>query len=328
MRPAKCDKDAYTLYILAEPKRAHCTHLSRIMDDMSHDAVNRFLKREHFTPKDLFDENKPFLRMEGCTLSVDDCVLDKPYSDPRYNDFVTWLYSGLHHKTVKGIGLVTLFCCDTGGKRFPVNYRIYEAGSKTKNELFQEMVDEVLSWGVRPAIVTADAWYASADNMKFLDARSIAWLFGLKENRIVSETPHDHFPLSQADIPPEGKVLHLRGYKHVRVFRRVFKNDGPKHYATSLQDMPVGEFERQHAEHWSIETYHRAIKQLCNAETSMVRSRKGQENHLFCVLRAFSFLEKQVVRKRIQSWYTISNALYDEAIRSFIRSQGVCFVNA
>ena len=53
---------------------------------MSHHSVNRFLQREDFAPKDLFMEVAARLILEGGTLSVDDTVLDKPYSN--YTAFI------------------------------------------------------------------------------------------------------------------------------------------------------------------------------------------------------------------------------------------------
>lgn len=47
---------------------------------ISHDSVNRFLPREAYTGRDLYDEARPSLNLKGGTLSVDDSVLDKPYS--------------------------------------------------------------------------------------------------------------------------------------------------------------------------------------------------------------------------------------------------------
>ena len=39
----------------------------------------------------------------------------------------------------------------------PVNFRVVDkAEGKTKNELFREMVSEVLGWGLRPALVSAE----------------------------------------------------------------------------------------------------------------------------------------------------------------------------
>ncbi len=75
---AQCDSTLYTLFLLSEPKYVSCVRLSEILADLSHDSVNRFLLRERYTPKDLFDEVKGELNLESGTLSVDDSVEDKP----------------------------------------------------------------------------------------------------------------------------------------------------------------------------------------------------------------------------------------------------------
>jgi len=73
---------------------------------ISHDSVNRFLYREAYTPLDLFEEVRGTLNLKGGTLSVDDTVLEKPYS--QYMELVGYFWSGKHHRTVKGINLITL----------------------------------------------------------------------------------------------------------------------------------------------------------------------------------------------------------------------------
>lgn len=58
-----------------------CTRLAEILDGLSHDSVNRFLLRERYEPKDLFNELKPHINLICKTLSGDDTVIKKPYSD-------------------------------------------------------------------------------------------------------------------------------------------------------------------------------------------------------------------------------------------------------
>ena len=41
-------------------------------------------------------------------------------------------------------------------------------------------------------------------------------------------------------------------------------------------------FEQAHREHWAIESYHRALKQVCHAERFFVRCQQAIRNHLFC----------------------------------------------
>jgi len=74
--------------------------LAKILKGLSHDSVNRFLLRE-YEPKDLFSEIKPHIQLLGGTLSVDDTVIDKPYSNPNLTELIGYLV-GKHHRIVKG----------------------------------------------------------------------------------------------------------------------------------------------------------------------------------------------------------------------------------
>ena len=84
------------------PKKGSCCRLGEVMDI----SATRFLQRKHYDSKDLYDEAAPLLNLKGGTLSVDDSVLDKPYS--HYLAFVGYFWSGKHHRTVKGINLITV----------------------------------------------------------------------------------------------------------------------------------------------------------------------------------------------------------------------------
>ena len=50
-------------------------------------------------------------------VSIDDAVLDKPYS--QYMDLVSYFWSGKHHRSVKGINLITLYATDQNGQNIP-----------------------------------------------------------------------------------------------------------------------------------------------------------------------------------------------------------------
>jgi hypothetical protein len=121
--------------------------------------VNRFLLREQYEPKDLFDEIKLKINLVGGILSGDDTVIDKPHSEPKITELIGYYYSGRHHRAVKGIQLITLYYTDSSGKSVPVNYRIYnKREGKTKNDYLREMIAEVLIWGLSPKTVTTDSW--------------------------------------------------------------------------------------------------------------------------------------------------------------------------
>lgn len=140
-----CDLDKYTLFLLAESKYPGCKRLAEILSELSHDCVNRFLLRERYEPKDLFDEVKGQIDLIGGTLSGDDTLIEKPYSDPNSTELIGYFWSGVHHKVIKGINLISLYYTDPEGKSVPVNYRIYnKQEGQTKNEYLREMIAEVL----------------------------------------------------------------------------------------------------------------------------------------------------------------------------------------
>ena len=230
---ARCTVEHYTAFLLAEAQSAGCVRLSEVSGgEFAHDAANRFLHREEFSPRDLFEEARPLLDLEGGILSVDDTILDKPYSEEGKTDLVGYFWSGLHGRAVKGVCLVTLFYADGRGLRVPVNFRVVDkAEGKTKNELFREMVSEVLAWGLRPLVVSADSWYSGVENLKFLRKKELGFLIALEKNRIVSEAPHDYVAVETVELPASGQVMHLREFGFVSVFRTVDKNNAVRHYA-------------------------------------------------------------------------------------------------
>ena len=83
--------------------------MAEILEGLSHDSVNRFLLREQYDPKDLFDEIQVNIDLIGGTLSGDDTVIDKPYSAPSLTKLIGYFWSGKHHRVVKGIQLITLY---------------------------------------------------------------------------------------------------------------------------------------------------------------------------------------------------------------------------
>lgn len=223
---AHCNSTLYTLFLLSEPKYVSCVRLSDILEELSHDSVNRFLLRERYTPQDLFEEVKEHLLLTGGILSVDDSVEDKPYRDPSKSAFIDYFWSGKHKRSVKGINLITLYYSDSAGQSYPVNFRLYDkAEGKTKNDYFREMVREVKQWGLQPAWVTGDSWYSSLENLKFLRNEKAGFLFGVASNRQVSQQRGTTVPVKDVEIPETGVKVYLKAFGWVKLFSQPFKNE-------------------------------------------------------------------------------------------------------
>jgi hypothetical protein len=96
------------------------------------------LLREAYEPRDLFEIIKEFVNLKGGILSIDDTVIEKPYSQPKHAELISYFWSGKYHKPIIGINLITLYYSDTDGNSVPINYRIYDKREgKTKKRLFQ-----------------------------------------------------------------------------------------------------------------------------------------------------------------------------------------------
>jgi len=310
---------------MAEPKYVSCVRLSEVMADLSHDSVNRFLLRENYTPRDLFNEVKDHLILDGGIGSVDDSVLDKPYSDPQKTDLMGYFWSGKHKRTVKGINLITLYYTDVTGTSYPVNFRLYDKREgKTKNEYFREMVAEVRAWGLKLAWVTGDCWYSSAENLKFLRNEEVGFLFGIADNRQVSVEKGAQVQVKTLTIPETGLVVYLKAFGWVKVFCQSFKNE-VRYYILflptedKLRRLDRSDFLRVHDCHWQIESFHRVIKQVCNIERFQVRTESAIKTHFFCALQAFCKLQTMRVEGLIDNLYQVSRQLFVPVIRQFIQ---------
>lgn len=315
----------YIAYLLSEPRKVSCVKASEVLE-VSHDEINRFLLSSHFTGKDLFEAVRAGLKLAGGVLSADDSVLDKPFTDPATTELVGYFYSGRHHRAVKGINLITLFYTDASGVGVPVNFRVYRhREGKTKHAYFQEMVKECFAWGLRPKWVSADSWYASVENLKFLRDREVGFLVGLEKNRIVSTTPGCYEQVGEIeDMPQEGLFTHLKGFDFVKVFRTVDTEGHARHYAMYLADQQQCRqisrevFQEVKAKHWQVEECFRTIKQECHAQHFFVRQTKAIQNHLYCVLRAFQRLTWMSQDRIIENVYALQRKLFLQAQREFI----------
>jgi hypothetical protein len=75
------------------------------------------------------------------------------------------------------------------------------------------MVNEVFRRGLHPpAWVTADCWYSSIGNLKFLTNKEAGFLAGLESNRLISTAPHQYERVGAAVIGTTGLYTHLKGF--------------------------------------------------------------------------------------------------------------------
>jgi putative transposase len=319
MNPPRVQPEDYIDFLIATPKAATATEAARVQPARpgapAHDAFTRLLQRLEPDPETLWAEAQPQVRLGEGVLVLDDTVLDKPYA--RRIDLVKRHWSGKHHAVVKGIDLVSLVWTD-GDRVVPCDYRVYhDAGQATKNDHFRAMADTAQARGFQPGCVLFDGWYSSLENLKHLRAKGWRWLTRLKANRLVDKDRQGPRPLSRTEVAASGTEVWLKGYGLVKVFRIAATDGGIGYWATS--DLSMAELERLRLAEcgWTIETYHRGIKQCTEVEKCQARSATAQRNHIGMALRAFVRLEWHLASTGI-SWVAAKASIIHDAVRAYL----------
>lgn len=327
MNPPKCNEYDYINFLTATPKVYSCTEAGKVQPDHenapSHDSFNRLLHRIPANAASLREEAFPFVTVGKGVLIVDDSTLDKPYAQKI--GLVTQHWSGKHHRVVRGINLITLLWSD-GDAHIPCDYRIYDkAGdSKTKNDHFSDMLFKAKIRGYEPEYILFDAWYASLKNLKTVHNYGWFWMTRLKPNRLVNPDGTGNIPLSSASVSEDGTEVHLRGYGLIRVFGIIGKNGDTEYWATN--NLNMDEFRRLQLSEfsWTIEEYHRGLKQFCGAERCQCRAARTQRNHIGLSIRTFLRFEVFSL-KTGRSWFEAKNRIIRDAVRAYLTNPVYAF---
>jgi DDE superfamily endonuclease len=327
LNPPKCDDDDYIDFLVAAQKQFTCTEAARSQPDKeeamppAHDSFTRLLERLPQDSEALWDDAKKVIRITEGSLIIDDTTLDKPYAEKM--DYVTYHWSGKHHSVVKGINLITTLWTD-GSALIPCDFRLYNASKDgfTKNDHLHDMLLVAKQRGMAPEYVLFDSWYSSMENLKII-ARDLGWHFfcRLKENRLVNPTGRKkgNKPVGEiSKVPPEGVVVHLKGFGMIRVFRTVSKKGDVEYWATD--DLVMNEKRREElsGQGWGIEEFHRGVKQCCGIERAQVRKARAILSHIQLSIRAFIRLELHRLLTGI-SWYEAKVSIIRGAIASYIK---------
>jgi putative transposase len=284
----------------------------------SHDSFTRLLLRAPQDTGALWEEAEHMVSKNSGVLVLDDTTLDKPYS--KKIALVTNHWSGKHHRVVRGINLITLLWTD-GEKLVPTDHRIYDKpfGGKTKNELFSDMLYAARERGLNPDYTVFDSWYTSLDNLRQLREMRWRWFARMKESRLVGTDPggSDFEAISDIEIPEQGRMVYLKDYGPVKVFRTVREDGEPQYWATDDLKMDAKRRDELESMGWGIEVYHRGIKQCCGIEKAQARTERSQRAHILLSLRAFLRLEVNRLVRAV-SWYEAKFSIVRAAISAFL----------
>jgi hypothetical protein len=320
-------KREYVEYLLSTPNNYTCTNLAEHKSAMSHDVVSDFLRRERFTPAELWEIVSNHLNDSVQSLIIaDDSVQDKRYSF--FIELVKRQYSGNEHGLVKGIGLLNfVHSAGVDGDFWPIDYRIYhpDADGKTKNDHFQEMFMRLLTHKrLLAKTILFDSWYASVANLKLIHRQGWTFFTTLKSNRMVSvsrDIGYQHLNQLVFDEQSliKGLLVKLKEVPFlVKLFKIVAPNGDIEWVITNETNSAVNVFvaeinngARCRSPPGQIEDFHRSFKQLTGSEKCQCRKARAQRNHLACCYHAWISIKAKAIQIG-KTFYQVRKSLFSE----------------
>ncbi|HJW31162.1 MAG TPA: transposase [Saprospiraceae bacterium] len=327
----KITKQLYVEYVISTPINYTCTNLADYVDDISHDAINDYLRREKHMARQVWELAEPLIN--NCTeayLVLDDSVQDKHHS--QVIEMVKRQYSGNTHGLVKGIGIVNLVHTYQTDY-YPIDFRVYapDNDGKTKNDHFRAMLQQAYEQkGIQAQTVLFDCWYAASENLKFIHRLGKFFVTTLKENRLVSLSKEQgYIHLQQIEWTDEqlryGITVKLKEVPFkVQLFKVVATNGDIEWVITNRSpgsiDTPV--VQNKNKRRWVIEQLHRELKQLTGTERCQCRKQRAQRNHFSCCYHAW-FSLKVIAKKLGITLYQVKHNLWSDYLRNELRNPRV-----
>jgi hypothetical protein len=241
----KFTKLNYCQYLLSSQINYTVTNLAEHLEEsISHDQINRYLRREKLTPRLVWEQVKLLIQSdENAYIIFDDTVLDKRYS--KKIELTRRQYSGNEHGVLRGIGLISCVYVNSKiGQFWVIDYRIYDPGGDGKSKLDHvlEMLQSLVYQKLLPfRTVLMDSWYATKNLMQYIDKLGKYYYCPLKKNRLVDDTggTGDYQRIESLNwIKTElekGKIVKIKTFpkdKKVKLFRgkSLYRQNGIRRY--------------------------------------------------------------------------------------------------
>jgi hypothetical protein len=317
--------DLYTDYLLSSFGQTSATGLSRLVEgEISHDSVSRFLSGNEFTSKTLWQKVKPLVRKhqtDDACLIFDDVIIEKPYTEE--NEMICWHFDHSKRRTVKGVNMLNAFYHTQNSDnkeplRIPIGFELIlktilfcdiktkkekRKSSVTKNELMQMMIAQAIHNQLKFKYILADSWFASAANMRFIQKKKKFFIFDMKTNRMVALSEQNrnqgHWTrIDKIEIPDNTptkvwlKDLEFPLLLTKQVFTNKNQSKGVRFLVSNDFSLSDDSFTTLYKKRWSVEEYHKSLKQNAAIAKSPTRILKTQRNHIFAAIMAYVKLEK------------------------------------
>ena len=324
----------YCQFLLASFHNFTQTYFADHTDRWSHDQLNRLLREERISSRDLWQSVKDDIEFDPDRyLLFDDTVVSKPYA--KAIQPVRRQYSGSEKRVIEGIGIITCVYVNPKTQAYwIIDYRIYdiERDGKTKLKHLLDMLKNAHFVKRLPfRTVLIDSWYASMNVMKAIEVLDKVYYAPLKRNRLVCQSVDSDYQrvetLTWTDTQAtEGQLAHLKKFPkghQVKVFRLVSDSGRTEYIATN--DLSQSDVEATRATcrlRWKIEHLHRELKQTTGIGECQCRKHRAQRNHIACCLWVWVSLTR-AARAAGQTIYQLKDSLLNDYIRQQLQKPAI-----
>ena len=340
--------DLYTDYLISSFGQTSATGLSNLVDNtIKHDSITRLLSNSDFDSKTLWVSVKSLVRAhqdEEACLIFDDSVIEKAFTDE--NELICWHWDHSKGRNIKGINLLSAFHCtqksiDSEPLRIPIAFetikksisfcdlktrKVKRVSPVTKNELMRQMITQSIANGLIFKYILGDSWFSSVENMTFIHKKSKFFIFDIKSNRSVSLSGNDRkkgqwTSINELDIPNNTPVkIWLKDLDFpVLMIKQYFTNKdgstGIRFLVSNDFNLTEDDFTTIYKKRWSVEEYHKSLKQNVSIAKSPTRTVKTQSNHLFASIMAYIKLEKLKFVTKLNH-FALKNKIYTQALKA------------
>ena len=348
-------KDLYIDYAISSFGAVTATGLSSILEgEISHDKVTRMLSEVNLSSKDLWLNVKGLVRekeSEEGVFVVDDSVEKKPFTDE--SPLICYHYDHAEGRTIKGINFLTGLY-HSQDVSLPVGVHIvtkpvWRKDKKTgklrrkalftKNYHFRGLIKQAVQNTLKFRYVLADSWFASAENMKFIQHEvNKLFVMPLKCNRKVALSLADKKQGKYVRVDSiameenQVRTIWLESLDFPLVFaKQIFKNEdgsiGILYLVSNNIDLSYESITTIYKKRWNVECYHKSLKQNASLEKSPTKTPETQINHFFLALFAYIRLEKLKISTKTNH-FALKTKLYVKAIQqAFSELQNIRYLN-
>lgn len=341
--------DLYSDYLLSSFVFTTAVGLSELLDKgYSHDQISRFLAQKKLLSKDLWKLVKPLIRKVEhpmSVLAIDDTIEEKPHTTE--NDIVCWHWDHSQKRNVKGINILNfLYIAKNEIKediKLPVAYEIIEKKEQfydkksdkikrrsavSKNQLVRERLRILTHINkVKFKYITWDSWFSSKENLELVhyDLKK-KFVVALKDNRLVSLSENEKrqgkfTQVSELDFEVNSpKTVWLKGLDFpIKIIKQIFKNQddstGEQYLITNDSGLTYDQICTIYQKRWSVEVFHKSLKQNASLAKSPTKNETTQSNHIFASMIAYCKLEILKFKQQMNH-FQLKSRLYIHAVKA------------